>query len=92
MVKVEGTEMKENIQGLVVQVQEHSFVEVQKSGSSDRYKSKNDLYTRYGQDKMFSSKIYLNVFPKVRDISDKEIALVIVKDHVKNTLNLVVAT
>ena len=50
IVKVEDKKMKENIQGPVVQVQEYNFAKVQESGSSDRYKSKNDLYTRYGQD------------------------------------------
>ena len=34
----------------------------------------------------------MNLFPKVRDISGKEISLVTIKDHVKNTLNLVVTT
>ena len=34
----------------------------------------------------------MNFYSKVRDISDKDISLVIVKDHVKNTLNLAGAT
>ena len=92
MVKVEDKKMKEKVQGPVVQVQEYIFAEVHESGSSDRYKSINDLYTRYGQGKKFLQKKTLNPFPKVMDISDKEISLVTVKDHVKNTLNLAVAT
>ena len=42
--------------------------------------------------KSFLQKKYLNLFPKVRDISQKEISFVTVKSHVKNKLNLVVAT
>ena len=79
-------------QGPVFQIQEHIFAEVQEASSSDRYKSRNVLYTRYGQDKKSYSKKYLKLFPKVRDISDKKVSLIIVKDHVKNTLNLAVAT
>ena len=36
--------------------------------------------------------IVTNIYTKVRNISDKDISLVTVKDHVKNTLNLTVAT
>ena len=84
--------MKEKVQVPIVQVQEYNFAEAHESSSSDRYTSRNDLYTRYGHVKMFSLEKTLNIFPKVRDISYKEISLVTVKDHVKNTLNLVVAT
>ena len=72
-IKVQGRNMKENVQGTIVQVQEYKFSKARESSSSDRYKSRNDLYTRYGHDKKFSSEKALNVFPKVRDISDKEI-------------------
>ena len=76
MIKVEDKKMKEKVQGPIVQVQEYSFVEVQESGSSNRYKSINDMYTRYGQDKRYSSEKDFNIFPKVGDISDKKISLV----------------
>ena len=87
-----GKKMKEKVQGPNFQIHEYSFAEAQGSGSSDRYKSRNDLYTRYEQDKKFSSEKYLKLFSKVRDISDKEISLITVKNHVKNTLNLAMAT
>ena len=92
MVEVGNKKMKEKVQGLVFQIQEYSFVEVQEGGSSDNYKSRSDLYARYGQDKIFSLEKYLKFYSKVRDISDKDISLFIVKDHVKNTLNLAGAT
>ena len=52
----------------MVHIQEYSFAEVQDVGSSDRYNYKNDLYTRYGQEKKSSSEKTLNLFPKERDI------------------------
>ena len=50
------------------------------------------MYTKYGQDKKISSQKDLKLFPKVRDILDKEISLIIVTDHVKNNLKLAVAS
>ena len=75
MIEVENKKIKEKekSQGLVFQIQECNFAKVQEVGSSDRYKSINDLHTRYGHDNKFSSEKYLNLFPKVRDISDKEV-------------------
>ena len=94
MVEVEDKKIKEKktFQGPIFQIQEYSFAQVHEVGSSDRYKSIKDLYTGYGQDKKSYSKKSLNIFPKVRDISDKKISLITIKGHVKNDLNLVVST
>ena len=56
---------KGEFQGPIIQIQEYIFVEAHEVGSRERYKSRNHLYTRYGQDKKFSSGKYLNLFPKV---------------------------
>ena len=42
--------------------------------------------------KSFLQKKSFKFFPKVRNILNKEISLITVKDHVKNTLNLAMAT
>ena len=54
MVEVGINKMKEKFQFQTFQIQEYNFAEVQESGSSDKYKSRSDLYARYGQDKTFS--------------------------------------
>ena len=50
------------------------------------------MYARYGQDKDVSFEKALKLYSKVRKISDKEVSLVTVRDHAKNTLNLAVTT
>ena len=50
------------------------------------------MYTKYGQDKKSSSEKYLKLFVKVRDISDKYVSLITVKDHVGNNFNLALAS
>ena len=92
MVEFGSNKMKDKVQGPDFQIQDYSFAKTQEGGSSDTYKSISDLYSRYGHDKKFSSEKDLNLYSKVRNISDKEVSLVIVKDHVNNTLNLAVAT
>ena len=54
MIEVEVKKMKEKVQGPIVQVQEYKFSKARESSSSDRYKSRNDLYTRCGEDKKIS--------------------------------------
>ena len=85
MVEVEDNKIKEKkkFHHPVFQIQKYSFAEAHEAGSSDRYKSINDLYTRYGQGNKSSSEKDLNIFPKVRDILDKEVSLIIMKYHVK---------
>ena len=46
MVEVEGKKMKGKVQGLDFQIHECSFTEEQESGSSYRYKPRNDLYSK----------------------------------------------
>ena len=62
MVEFGRKNMNEKVQDPNFQIQEYIFVEAHKSGSSDRYKSRNDLYTRYGQDKSFSSEKRFEIF------------------------------
>ena len=83
---------KGEFQGPIIQIQEYIFVEAREDGSSDKYKSRNDLYTKYGQDKKYSSEKTLNIFPKVRDIPNKEVSHITIKYHVNNNFNLEVAS
>ena len=94
LVESKENNMKEKgkVQSPILQIQEYTFVEAQEVGSSDKYKSRNDLYTKYGQDKKSSSEKYLNLFVKVRDISDKYVSLITVKYHVGNNFNLALAS
>ena len=50
------------------------------------------MYVRYGWDKTVSSEKYLNLYSKVRKFFYKEVSLVTIKDHPRNTLNSIVAT
>ena len=92
MVEFGSNKMKEKVQVPYFSIQEYSFVKTYEGASSDKYKSISDLYARYGNNKKFSSKKYLKIYSKVRNISDKKVSFFTVKDHAKNTLNLAVAT
>ena len=83
--------MKVKSQGPTFEVQEYNFSEAQE-GSSDNFKSRSDLYVAYGKDKNFSYEKALKLYSKVRKISDKEVSLVTIKYHAKNTLNLAKTT
>ena len=50
MVESKYKKIKEkwNVQGSFILIQEYSFVEAQEDASSDDYKYRNDLYTKYG--------------------------------------------
>ena len=56
MVEVGGKKMTEKIQIPAFQIHEYSFVEEQESCSSDMYKSRNNIYNSYGQDKKIPQK------------------------------------
>ena len=55
VVEAEIKKKKEKIRGSSFEVQEYEFSEVQEA-SSDKFKSKDDLYDRYKKDKEISSK------------------------------------
>ena len=60
--------------------------------SSDKFRSKTDLYDKYKKDKDISSKESLKLYLEFQNISSKEVSLVTVKYHTRNTLNLAVST
>ena len=72
-------------------MQQYEFLEILKT-STDKFKSKEELYDRFQNDRETS----LDESPKLdayfRKNSRIEIYLVIVRDHAKNTLNLLVST
>ena len=94
MVEVDEFENKKEkgkFKGPAFEIQEYEFSEVQEA-SSDKFKSKADLYGRYKKDKEISLKEFSKPYSKVRNISSKEVSLVTVKDHTTHTLNLAIAT
>ena len=82
---------KEKVRGTTFEIQEYEFSEVQEV-SSDKFKSRTDLYDQYKKENDISSKKSSILYSKVGNISSKEVSLVTVKDHTRNPLNLVVAT
>ena len=76
VVKIESKKKQVKIKGPTFEVKQYKLSEVPET-STDKFKSRFDLYDKYKDD---------------RKISIKEVSLVTVKDHAKNTLNLVVAT
>ena len=55
MVEVGIQKMKKKIQALYFEIQEYSFTETQEVGSSDKFKSRSDLYAIHGHEKNVSS-------------------------------------
>ena len=60
--------------------------------STDKFKSRAELYDKYKNDKETSLDESPKLYADARKISSKEVSLVTVKDHAKNNLNLVVST
>ena len=60
--------------------------------SSDKFKSKDELYDKYKNNRETSLDESLKLYADVRKKSSKDVSLVTVTDHAKNTLNLAVST
>ena len=61
-------------------------------GSTDRFKTRVELYDKYKDNKETSLDGYLKLYDVVRKISSKDFSLVTIKDHAHNNLNLAVST
>ena len=72
-------------------MRQYEFSEVPQT-FSDNFKYGAELYDKYKNEKKTSLDESLKLYVDVRKNSSKEVSLVIVKDHAKNTLNLAVAT
>ena len=72
-------------------MKQYEFSEVPKT-SVDKFKSRGILYDKYKNDRETSLDEYLKLYVDVRKISSKDVSLVTVKDHAKNTLNLEFST
>ena len=90
VVDVESEKKKENVNNLSFEIQEYEFSEVQEV-SSDKFRSKINLYDKYKKDKDISSKDSFKLYSEVRNISNKDVSLLTIKDHDRDTLNLAVA-
>ena len=60
--------------------------------SVDKFKYRAYLYDKYKNDRDKSLDESLKLYANVRKISSKDVSLVTVKDHAKNTLNLALFT
>ena len=91
VVKTETQKKKVKIKGPVFEMQQYEFSKVPHT-STYMFKSKAELYDKYKNDRETSLDEYLKLYAYVRNISSKDIYLVTVTDHAKNTLKLPVAT
>ena len=79
------------VKGLTFEVQEYAFSQTPK-GSTDRYRSKNELLDKYKEIKDITKNESLKLYEDVRKYCSKEVSMVSVRDHKKNTLNLAIAS
>ena len=79
------------VKGLTFEVQEYAFSQTPK-GSTDRYRSKNELLEKYKEIKEITKNESLKLYEDVRKYCSKEVSMVSVRDHKKNTLNLAIAS
>ena len=91
MIKTEGKKNKMKVKWPAFEVKEYSFLETLE-GYTDKFKTRAELYDKYRDNRETSLDESLNLYDDIRNISSKYVSLVIVKDHGKNTLNLVVTT
>ena len=79
------------VKGPAFEIKEYAFSKTHKE-STTQFKTRAELFDKYRDDKEVSKNESLNLYSDVRKISSKDVALVTVRYHTHNTLNLVVAT
>ena len=79
------------VKGSTFEVKEYAFSETPE-GSTDKFKTMDELFDKYTDNRDTYLDESLNLYVDVRNISRKYVSLVTVKDHAQNTLNLVVDT
>ena len=87
--RIKGKNKYMKIKGPSFQIQEYPFDKIPE-GATYRYKSKTELLNKY---KYMGWKYFdetLKLYDEVRKLSSEDISLVTIRDHAKNTLNLVV--
>ena len=91
VVKTKIKKRKVKIKRPTFEMQQYEFLEVPDT-STNKFKYKAALHDKYKDDIETSLDEYLKLYAYVRKLFGKEVSLVTVKDHTKNTLNLVVST
>ena len=79
------------VKGPTFEIQEYTFDKIHE-GATDKYKSKNELLYIYKYVGEKDSDETMKLYDEVRKLSSHDTSLVTVRDHAKNTLNLVVTT
>ena len=91
VVKIETYKNQVKIKGLVFEMKQYEFSEFPRT-STDSFNCRTELYDKYKSDRETSLDESFQLYLDVRKISNKDISLVTVTYHAKNTLNLAVAT
>ena len=91
VVKTETQKKQVKIKGPVFEMKQYEFSKVPRT-STNRFKSRAKLYDKYKNDRETSLHESLKLYEDVRKNSSKDISLVTVTDHAKNTMNLAVST
>ena len=91
MIKIEGKKKQKKLKGPALEVKEYAFFETPK-GSTNKFKSRDELFDKYKDNRATSLDESLNLYVDVINISSKYVSLFTIKDHAQNTLNLVVTT
>ena len=79
------------LKGPTFEIKEY-FVFETPEGSTDKFKTRVELFDKYKHGKETSMNESINLYVFVRNISSKGVSLVITRDHTQNTLNLAVYT
>ena len=91
MIETKGKKNKMKVKGIDFEIKDYALWETPEESTS-QFKARVDLFDKYRDDKEVSTNESLKLYVDVRKMSSKDVSLVIVRDHVWNTLNLSVAT
>ena len=73
------------IKGPIFEIKEYAFSETPKDSTS-QFKTRVELFDKYREDKEVSTNESLELYGDVKKISSKDVSLVTIRDHAKNTL------
>ena len=79
------------MKGPAFEIKQYEFFEVPKA-STNKFKSRVELYDKYKNNRETYLDESLKLYADVRKFSSKDVSLVTITYHAKNTLNLAVST
>ena len=89
--KTKGNKKQMKVKVPAFEIKEYSFSKNHEEYTT-QFKTKVELFDKYRDDKEVSTNESLKLYVDVRKISSKDVALVTVRDHAQNTLNLAVTS